>query len=308
VTGQGIVVVGPGAIGTLMAAAFAAASYPVTILDKYEERAARLNRLGLTVYRRAGTRIVSVRAVADTATIPPPEFCCLCVKSFDTADALRHAQPLLQSCSAVISLQNGVGNAEKIAALAGADRAVCAVTSYGATRVRDGVVREAGAGLTWVAPWTAAGKEAAERFASLLRSAGCEVAFADNPAPILWSKLAVNAAVNPLTALHRVMNGRILDGGELQSQAFAAAREVEAVAAKLGVSLLYGDATEEVRRVCQRTAGNVSSMLQDVLAGRRTEIEAINGAVVSAARLLGMPVPVNEELVRRVLSIPRSDP
>lgn len=295
---------GPGAIGTLFAAALAASRCPVTILDRRAERAAQLNRTGLTIYRRGGTRIVSVHAASDTTAMKPPEFCCLCVKSFDTVEALHHAESLLGSCSAVVSLQNGLGNAEKAAAKAGAERVVCAVTSYGATRLRDGVVREAGVGLTWVAPWSPAARPAAERFASLLNAAGCDAALAEDPAPVLWSKLAVNAAINPLTALHRVMNGRILDDGELQAQAFAAAREVEAVATRLGVSLLYADVTQEVRRTCQRTAGNVSSMLQDVRAGRCTEIEAINGAVVATARRLGMAVPVNEELVRRVLSIP----
>jgi 2-dehydropantoate 2-reductase len=110
---------------------------------------------------------------------------------------------------------------------------------------------------------------------------------------LLWSKLVINAAINPLTALLRVTNGQLLERPAARTLVAAAAREAADVAAALGLRLTYPDPVAAAESVARRTASNTSSMLQDVMRGAPTEIDAICGAIVSAGEEWGVPTPVN---------------
>ena len=154
--------------------------------------------------------------------------------------------------------------------------------------------------MTQVAPVTPAGTEPAARFAALLVQAGMEARTAGDAQSVLWGKLIVNAAINPVSALWDVPNGTVMTRPELRQVAAAAAREAESVARAKGIALLFPDAAAEVADVSMRTRDNISSMLQDIRGGKRTEIDAINGAVLREGAALGMALPVNEMLVRRV--------
>jgi 2-dehydropantoate 2-reductase len=164
------------------------------------------------------------------------------------------------------------------------------VTTQGATLAGPGCVRSGGAGPTHVAgpSWVA----------QVLADAGME-AHAVAPAeiqPLAWGKLAVNCAINPLTALLRVPNGELLEQASTCRLMDQAAGECAAVAAAKGIELPYPDAAAKAREVARLTASNRSSMLQDVLRGAPTEVDAINGAVVAAGRETGVASPVNEVL------------
>jgi 2-dehydropantoate 2-reductase len=306
VTQPSVVVVGPGAIGTLLAVRLARLGCEVALLHRAAARAAALRRGGIRLEGPDGPVAMDLPVSGSAAALSPPAFLCLCVKAFDTRAALERARPLLAGGCTVVSFQNGLGNAEAAATIAGAGRVVCAATACGATRLADGVVREAGRGPTLVAPFVPAGAVAAERFCALLQEAGLEAAACPDAAAVLWSKLVVNAAINPVTALHSVPNGALLEQEDLRDMAASAARETAAVAGAAGVRLRFDDAAEEVRRVCAATAGNISSMLQDLRAGRRTEVEFINGAVVNEAQRYSVPAPVNTDLLARVLTLSAS--
>jgi 2-dehydropantoate 2-reductase len=140
---------------------------------------------------------------------------------------------------------------------------------------------------------------AAEGLAVIFRGAGLPTRLVPDIERVLWAKLAVNCAVNPLTALHGVANGALLERPDWREQMGAAAREAARVAAGLRVPL-EGDAAARAEDVARATAGNLSSMLQDLQRGSRTEIDAICGAVVEHGRRLGVPTPVNESLWRAV--------
>ena len=146
----------------------------------------------------------------------------------------------------------------------------------------------------------------AETIARLLAAAGCERRVELDAVSMLWSKLIINAAINPVTALYGITNSELLANGEAREQAFAAAREAKTVADACGITLPYDDVIAAVIDVCQRTAANRSSMLRDIECGRPTEIDAITGAIINKAQTHDIPTPVNRELFTAVSSSSRA--
>ena len=218
------------------------------------------------------------------------------VKSFDTAAAAR----LLASAEvgAVVSLGNGMGNEATLASTLDAP-VVAGTTALGATLREPGRVAWLGTGRTVVGPWTDDAVRSARAVGGLLRVSGLPTTVTDNVAERLWEKLAVNAGINPVTALAGVDNGAVAEA-PLAATASAAARETAQAARAAGVSLSPDQAVEATLRVARETAANRSSMARDLAAGRRTEVDAINGHVVD--RLGREAAPVNATLASLVRS------
>lgn len=201
------------------------------------------------------------------------------VKAYDTESTLGAI------AGTPVIFQNGVGGLELIRERLGVG--LGAVLTYGVSRI-GGVVELRGHGEV-VLP------EEAGELADALRAGGASVRIVRDVEPYRWLKTAVNAAINPITALLRAKNGVVLESPHARALAEAAAREAGLVAERLGVKL-PADPVEELLRVAAATRENYSSMLQDVLAGRRTEVDYINGAVVSYGRRAGVETPVNYAL------------
>jgi 2-dehydropantoate 2-reductase len=200
-------------------------------------------------------------------------------------------------------LQNGLGNYEILASHVGVDRAIVGVTMQGATLLGPAHIRHAGHGITTLSatPNTLAPVQA---FADLLNKSGIETQVANDIRGLMWGKLVVNSAINALSAIYRVPNGSLVANPETLALLTAAARETANVATALGISLPYNDPAARAIQVATATAHNHSSTLQDVLRGAPTELDRINGAVVREGKRLGVPTPVNEQLLR-VMSNPR---
>jgi 2-dehydropantoate 2-reductase len=215
------------------------------------------------------------------------------VKAYDTDAA---AAALAESdVGATISLQNGLDNEQRLAR-APAGPVLAGTSTYGARLVDPGRVRCTGVGTVTLGPRDGGESAAAEEAGAAFEAAGIETTVADDMPRRLWAKLAVNAGINAVTALARVDNGAVAEG-PVGDPARAAARETARVARARGVDLDPETAVAEVTDVAATTAANVSSMRADVEAGRRTEVDAINGAVVDRA---DEPVPVNETLTALV--------
>lgn len=224
------------------------------------------------------------------------------VKAFDTPAAATALES--GSVGAVLSLQNGMGNEDVLADRVDAP-VVAGTTTLGATLDGPGRVEWLGRGTTTVGPWTDGSERVADRVGAAFRAADVPTDVTGAVREVLWEKLAVNAAVNPLTALARVPNGAVAES-PLDGIARAAATEVAVVARENGVDLPSERATESTLAVARATADNRSSMYQDVAAGRRTEVESINGYVVERAASRSA-VPVNATLAGlvRALEPPR---
>ena len=291
-----VAILGPGATGCLFAARMAEAGIDVQLLDKDPDRAQCIDHDGIRLVDAQGERRVSVPATADAHDIGEHPVILVCVKTYDTEAALRHARPLIGRHTVLASLQNGIGPLEILKHYADPDRLVRGVTSQGAHRLGPGHVRHAGTGPTRLACAQPDQIANAERVAALFNAAGMPAEVTGDSEALLWSKLVVNAAINPLTSIANVRNGALLDHPKLRSDLHATAHEAAAVARARGIALLFADEIEEVEAVCRATGDNISSMLQDIRSGRRTEIDAITGTVVREARARGVPTPMNEKL------------
>jgi 2-dehydropantoate 2-reductase len=295
-----IVVMGAGAMGSLVGGLLSA-QHDVTLVGrKGPMEAIRARGLRITGASQLVARPQVALSAAEAAT---PELLLLTVKAYDTARALRDARPLLGPRTAVLSLQNGLGNLEQVEAAAAPGLALGGVTTHGVTFVEPGHVHHAGVGYTKVGGRGPASLPLATQVADALTRAGLRTEALQDIAPELWAKVIVNSGINPLTAITGLPNGELLAQPGLKDLMERTVEEAVAVARAAGIALPPGDMAERTRTVARLTAANKSSMLQDIERGRRTEVEAICGAIVGEARKLGIEAPRNAALLALVQGI-----
>jgi 2-dehydropantoate 2-reductase len=199
-----------------------------------------------------------------------------------------------------------MGNIEEIERALGTGRALGGTTSMGATVLDLNRIRHAGWGETIIGEPGGSRSARADAILALFEGAGLAVSFTDNLPGLLWSKLVINVGINALTALTRLHNGQLVRHEGTRQVMKRAVEEAVRVAEKLGIRLLYDHPVDKVASVCEATAGNVASMLQDVLKEKRTEIRQINGVVVRHGAELGIPTPANEVLLNLVSTLEES--
>ena len=299
-----VALIGPGALGCLLAAKFSLAGEKVWLVDYRPERVNLLARQGLVLKTPEGTATKVMVALGLAGEVGPVDLAILTVKAHQTAAAVQGLPILLAAGGLALTLQNGLGNLEEMARVAGPARLLGGASILGATRLRDGEVLLAGLGLTYIGPPRDSQVSSGEvrNIADLFRRAGLPCEVREDIEAVLWEKLLVNVGINPLTALLQVKNGNLLKLAPAWEVAVAAATEAKAVARASGINLSI-DPETRLREVCDATAANRSSMLQDVLAGRQTEIEALNAQVAARGERLGIPTPVNHLLTQLIRAL-----
>lgn len=301
-----IVIVGPGAVGCLFASFFVSFGKEVWILDKDAERAEYLSQHGIKVEKSGEEKSFSVKATADASQIGEADVIFICVKAPDTQAAAEAIKPALKGDALVVTLQNGLGNVERIAKAVGREHVIGGTTAQGATLLGVGRVRHAGEGETTIGEIGGKVTPRLEKLRDMMQECGIPTNLTENLDGLLWSKLIINVGINPLTALVRMRNGKLIEYEGTRKVMRAAVSEAVEVADRIGIRLLFDDPVAKVEDVCRATAANISSMLQDVLKARRTEVDYINGAVAARAAELGIPAPVNETLTNLVKTIESS--
>ncbi len=326
-----IAVFGTGALGSLLAARIGAAQAgDVTVLGTWAAALEAIARRGITIDgenvdegragSHTGSRLVArvrachrdtlanhpaERAAAESEAVGPFDLVLVVVKSWQTPAIAPFVARAVSQNGLVISLQNGLGNREVLARHVAPAQLAAGVTAVGARLLAPGRVRPGGDGGTVLAPpdGAAANHNGDDthllRAARVFRDAGLTVHTTDDLAPAVWSKLAVNCAINPLTALAHVPNGVLVETAGRRRLMTAIAREVASVASAQSIVFDH-DPAKRALDVAAATATNHNSMLQDVLTGRRTEIDALSGAVVARAEAVGVDVPLNRALAERV--------
>ena len=290
-----IAMIGAGAMGSLFGSLLAGAGVSVTLLDIRQDHVDAVERHGLTVEKGGRRLTVRIPATTDPEAIGPVDLALVFVKSTHTDAAAQTAVRLAGSTGWVLTLQNGMGNADILAKALEPARVVAGTTSHGATFLQPGAIRHAGAGETVIGPWSAAGMSAAEAIADVFNRAGIPTRAVADVHAVLWAKLFVNVGINAITALTGIKNGQLLDLKQTRDLAREAVNEAVAVARARGISI-QGDPVETVFRTAEATGPNRSSMGQDVDQRRLTEITAINGYIVRTANDAGIAVPVNRAL------------
>jgi 2-dehydropantoate 2-reductase len=299
-----IAIVGAGAMGSLFGALLAEGGHAVRLYDVWQEHIDAVNQNGVTIELDGKTRRVGLKAAADPLQIGESELVLIFVKATQTEAAAPTAARLAGAKGLVMTLQNGMGNAETIAKVVPPDRILVGTTSHGSTMLKAGSIRHAGVGPTIVGMW-ATGEKAFEnacQIADQFTRSGIETTAINDVRPVIWDKLVVNVGINAITALTGIKNGQILDLKLTRELSRAAIEEAASVAQALGIGIRK-DPVAHVFKIAEATAANRSSMGQDVDHRRPTEIMAINGFVVREAERMGIPAPVNQTLTALVQTL-----
>jgi 2-dehydropantoate 2-reductase len=289
-------IIGFGAMGSLFAARLNSVA-EVIMLGSWNAQLRALRQNGLALIERDGRLTAqAIRATDEISEAGRVEIAIILVKSYKTEQAATLAQRILASQGLAVTLQNGLGNFEKIAAAVGEHRVILGSTTQAATMIEPGVVRHAGEGASYLGRPSVPQPLLGELM-DLFQRAGLEARLSDDVDSVIWSKLTLNAGINPLTALLRVPNGFLVENEQARQLMIRVVEEAARVARVQGIMLSYSNTAQSALEVAQATAANQSSMLQDVLRGAPTEIDAITGVIVDRGQRHGVPAPLNEKLL-----------
>jgi 2-dehydropantoate 2-reductase len=291
-----VLIAGTGALACIYAWRLSAVA-SVVMLGTWREAVEAIERDGVRVETAGGQVVAKVRACLDPGAVGQPSWALVLVKSYQTTRVARQLGYCLAGDGLALTLQNGLGNREALEVL-GEGRVAQGVTTVGATVLGPGHVRLSADGRVHLAR-----QAGVEPLAELLDRAGFALTWSGDLESLVWGKLVASASINPLTALLQIPNGELLQRPAAAALLDAAAREVAAVAKARGTRLPFEDAGAYAAEVARSSAGNSSSMLQDVRRGSETEIDAINGAVAGEAVRLGVPAPVNRTLWQLVRAL-----
>jgi 2-dehydropantoate 2-reductase len=289
-----IVIIGAGAMGCLYGAGLSEAGNEVWLIDIWQKHIEEIKQNGLIVENSSGQRIYrNLKASVDPAEAGAADIAIIFVKSTLTEEALIRNGCMITDSTIVITLQNGLGNIEKIEKTADKRNIIAGTTAHGAMLLGPGKIRHAGTGKTVIGELDGSDSDRINSIAEILRASGFETEISLNVVGLIWDKLLVNVGINALTAITGMTNGELLDYPEIVEILEAAVHEAFLIANLKGIKTSFTDPVEHTKEVCRLTTANKSSMLQDILNERNTEIETINGAIVKEGKALGVETPVN---------------
>lgn len=294
-----ILLVGTGALATLFAARLSEAGHSVHMLGTWKKGLGELQQKGARIVDSNGNeRAYKVHATDDPHEVSGAKVALVLVKSWQTERAAQQLKESLAENGLAVTLQNGLGNRETLIRDLGPARVSLGVTTTGATLLGAGLVRAGGDGVISIEQHQALGPlEAA------LRSSSFNLQIVDDAQSLIWGKLVINAAINPLTALLRVPNGELLSHPKAYKMMAALACETAEVANAEHVRLPFQNPVSAAEDVARKTARNHSSMFQDVIRGAQTEIDAICGEVTRRAEFHGISTPYNRACWQMVSAI-----
>ena len=299
--------VGCGAIGSCYAS-YLLQKHEVCVLDTYAPVIEAIRKDGILVDKCApghgNGETVSVRpamATTDPKEIGPVDLLVVFVHYQYLEAAVRNALPMIDKHTMVLCLQNGLGNYDEIAKVVPEEQIIIGNTAFGATPVAPGHVKHTGYGATNMGS-PKAPMEKVEAVAEAFRISGLEVDVHENVMNAIWHKLLANVAINGMSALLETKNGFVEANPYAHEVARMLVREAITVANACGCTLDYETELEHAYEVSRMTDETISSMVQDVIHHRETEIRIINGAVSRLGRENGIPTPCNDLLSQLVLA------
>jgi 2-dehydropantoate 2-reductase len=284
-----ILIVGTGAMACFFAARLASAKVPVSMMGNWTEGLTTIGNSGVCLVNADGhEEFFDVRIFSKKGLILKAKHVLVLVKSWQTGAAAQRLADILSPDGVVVTLQNGLGNREVLLDLFGEARVAIGVTTSGATLLGPGRVRPGGVGKISLENHPRVGF-----FENVFKKAAFTVEIVENIESLIWGKLVVNSAINPLSALFRVPNGVLLSNLSCRELLGMIADESAVVANARGIKLPYEDPKGFVEHIAYLTATNYSSMFQDLARRAPTEIDAICGGIVKAAEEVGVAAPLN---------------
>lgn len=290
-----VAIVGAGAMGCLFAGRLAQQGVAVTVIDVDRERLSIIGRDGITLVDDSGSRTLTVRAAMAAEVTAPIDLVVLFTKGMHSAAALRSVAHLAESKPVALTLQNGIGNADLLAATFGAERVLLGTAHVPADLTAPASVETHGFGSVELGGFTAEAHELAPKVAALLQSAGFETSVSSDINATVWEKVAFNAALNAMAMICQVPNAG-MDNEPARRIATNVVDETVSVAATSGIRIDRDQIIATIDAALREHAHHKASMLHDRELGRPTEIETINGAIAREGTRLGVPTPVCDTL------------
>jgi 2-dehydropantoate 2-reductase len=308
-----IAVLGAGSIGLLLAAKLSVVTERIEIITRTEEQARAIRREGISIEEECAIpadkfEVISYEnSIAKRQASTDLDFLVLAVKQSALDDALlTFIMSYISPLTTVICFQNGLGHVDKLLNHLHEERILLAVTTEGARKTGLAQAAHTGRGMTDLGySCQDVGEKAAfaqKMFAEAMMRAGFKVSLSKNMNTRIWSKLIINAVINPLTAVLKVHNGDLLQSPSSEALMLALFKEGMAAARANRVDM-PDDLWEMILEVCRLTASNHSSMLQDILHHRSTEIDSINGALLRIAERNKLELPVNQAVYHMVKAL-----
>ena len=295
---------GGGAMGGLFGGYLARAGEDVVLVDVSQASVDAIERNGLAVEEKDGsTATIRVRASSEPKDVGPVDLIVNFVKCYHTQPAITSALPMLGRDTAILTLQNGWGNADRIAAVAGKSRVMVGLTYHSGTLLAPGRIKHSGIGITHVGELDGSKSQRLEAGVEALRKAGIETAASSRIVDEIWKKLALNVCTLPTAALLHFPAHELIEHEGTIALMQGLLAEVVSVANAQGINLDQGERWQAIASLLKQATGARASMLQDVEAGRQTEIDVVNGAIVEAGRRNSVPTPLNDAMVWMVKSL-----
>ncbi|MBM4278061.1 MAG: 2-dehydropantoate 2-reductase [Deltaproteobacteria bacterium] len=286
------VIIGAGAMGSLFGGLLSLSGKEVWLVDVWEEHVDAIRSNGLAIEEKGKAETVSINATSGVTSVGKADLILYFVKTYHTEKAINDSLVLQKEDTLFLTLQNGLGNEEMICKQVDRKKVILGVTGQGATLLGPGQIRHAGWGKTYVGELDGKITDRTDQIARMLNNAGIETEVSSRIHDLVWEKLFVNVGINALAALLGLKNGQLLDYPETLRLLESLVSEAIEVAKRKGIQV-QGNPMDRVKVVIEATRENRCSMGQDLDRKRRTEIDAINGAVVREAERLGISVPYN---------------
>ena len=287
------VIVGAGAMGSLFGGLLSRSGEEVWLVDIWKDHIDTLRSRGLSLEEKGEVHTVRVNATTDVTCPGKADLVLIFVKAYHTEKAASDALVLEKEDTVFLTLQNGLGNEEAICKHVDSRKVILGVTSHGATLLGPGHIRHAGWGRTYLGELDGKITDRVTQITQRFQNARIETEVSPHIHDLVWEKLFVNVGLNALAALTGLKNGQILDYPETSRVLEVLVSEAVAVARKKGIRV-NDNPVDRIKGVLEATRENRCSMGQDFDYRRKTEIDAINGAVVREAEGLGISVPYNQ--------------
>lgn len=296
-----IVIIGTGAMGSVYAGLLADAGLDVWAVDAWADHVEAIRREGLRVSGASGERTARLQATTDARQAGPADLVIIATKAHDVEAAARAARDILAPDGTVLTIQNGLGSAERVAGIVGSDKVLIGVVGgFGASIKGPGHVHHNGWEFVRLGEYDGGLTPRLERVAEVWKKGGFKVLVFEDVHQLVWEKFICNVAFSGTCTLTGLTIGEVLETPDAFKVAGACASEAYAVGRAKGVRLDFDDPVAYVRAFGEKIPGARPSMLLDHMARRRSEIDVINGAVPRVGAEVGVPTPVNDTVVALV--------
>jgi 2-dehydropantoate 2-reductase len=298
-----IAIVGTGGMGAMTGGLLKEAGADVYLHDIDKEHIETIKKNGLLIEGIGGERHVPVNATTRIEDIGIPGLIIIFVKSYNTGHAAAEAKKIIGEHTTILTLQNGLGNVEILERVLGSDKVLAGTTDAAATIAGPGRVKHTAYGSVYIGEFNGEITGRIREIVALFAKAGFNAHPSDNVLGLIWTKLILNIAINPLGTILRSRCEKLIDNDYSRTIMRKVVEEALRVAEHKGITLIYPDMVQAAYDLAEKNASSFNSMAQDFLKGKKTEIDFISGAIVNEAEQLGIPAPFNQAMTMIVKAL-----